>query len=520
MDPEPKKPAAEDLDAPVDDLKAGVQEVAGHTDIGLAYYQQSRQMDPAERDRIAKRVLRKIDFCLLPFMCLIYLMSFLDKQTLNYANAYGLKTDLGLVGNQYSWIASITNIGYLVFAYPSNICLQKFPVGKFISIMILSWGLLLIATVGVKNFAGMMALRFLLGGLEACIGPAWMLITSMFWTRDEQPLRMCVWLGCNGISLMLGSGISWGLGHTSDPNLAPWQLVFLVIGVVTVVLGVFSIFFFPSSPIDFKFFSHEEKVVSVWRVAENQTGIKNDKFLPYQIKEAVLEPRVWFIAGQQLSIGIINSSITNFMSALLSGFGYNAVETVLWQLPNGAFQLVCTLAAGLFASSVPNTTIITILLVQIPSLAGVIGIALIPIEHRLALTACCWLLGIIGAAIILNWSVVASNVAGHTKRMTVNGLNFVFYAAGNIIGPFMFNANEAPRYMSAIKALCGVYAACMLFTALIGLSMWLSNMKRDREFRGRTGGDAAVEAAVAEESDELGFHDRTDKENLSFRYKL
>lgn len=168
-------------------------------------------------------------------MCCIYLLSFLDKQTLNYASAYGLRADLGLVGNQYSWIASITNVGYLVGSYPSNIALQMFPIGKFISTMILIWGMLLVATVGAKNFAGLMALRFLLGTFEACIGPAWMLITSMFWKRDEQPLRMCIWLGCNGVAQMLGAGISWGLGHTHNKNLASWQLVFLVSSPMDVV---------------------------------------------------------------------------------------------------------------------------------------------------------------------------------------------------------------------------------------------------------------------------------------------
>lgn len=161
-------------------------------------------------------------------MCFIYLMSFLDKQTLNYSNAYGLQADLGLSGNQYSWVASVTNIGYLVGSYPSTFCLQRFPIGKFISIMLMSWGIILIATVGAKNFAGLMALRFLLGALEAGVGPAWMLITSMFWTREEQPFRMCIWLGTNGISLMLGAGISWALGHTDNPHLSSWQLIFLV----------------------------------------------------------------------------------------------------------------------------------------------------------------------------------------------------------------------------------------------------------------------------------------------------
>lgn len=276
-----------------------------------------------------------------------------------------------------------------------------------------------------------------------------------------------------------------------------------------------AIFFFPSSPLDFKLFTHEEKVVSVWRVSENYTGIKHGKILPYQIKEAFLEPRVWCIAGQQISIGIINGSITNFMSALVAGFGYSPTETVLWQLPNGAFQLVTTVAAGYFVSRVPNSSVLTSIVAQIPSLAGIVGIAVIPISHPLALTACCWLLAVIGAAIILNWSITTANFAGHTKRMTVNGLNFVCYAGGNIIGPFMFKTSEAPRYMTAIKALVGVYAASMFFTALVGLWMWRSNRQRDAHQAGQDATESSREP-----SEEVGFHDRTDKENKAFRYKL
>jgi len=60
-------------------------------------------------------------------MSFAYLLSFLDKQTLNYANAYGLQADVGLVGRDYSWVASVTKIVYLIFSYPSSACLQRFP---------------------------------------------------------------------------------------------------------------------------------------------------------------------------------------------------------------------------------------------------------------------------------------------------------------------------------------------------------------------------------------------------------
>jgi MFS family permease len=161
-------------------------------------------------------------------MCWVYFLQFMDKQTLNLANAYTLQTDLNLQGRDYSWVASITNIGYLVCAYPVTILLQKLPIGKFVSVMVMVWGAILMLMCTVNNFAGIAAFRFLLGGAESCIGPAWMLLTTIFWTREEAPLRMSFWLGMNGLSALASAGIGTGLGSIPHPPLPVWKLIFLV----------------------------------------------------------------------------------------------------------------------------------------------------------------------------------------------------------------------------------------------------------------------------------------------------
>ena len=78
-------------------------------------------------------------------MCWVYFLQFMDKQTLNASNAYSLQEDLHLHGRDYSWVASITNIGYLVCAYPVTVMLQKLPIGRFVSIMVIVWGVILAA---------------------------------------------------------------------------------------------------------------------------------------------------------------------------------------------------------------------------------------------------------------------------------------------------------------------------------------------------------------------------------------
>ncbi|GAM41564.1 hypothetical protein TCE0_042f14773 [Talaromyces pinophilus] len=428
-----------------------------HSDIGFGLYQEALQINPVEREQIAKTVKLKLDRILLPLMCIAYLLGFLDKASLNYANAYGLQADLGLHGNEYSWVAAISNFGYLAFAYPSTLILQKWPIGKFVSC-----------------------------AAEACIAPAWMLLTGMFWTRQEQPFRMAWWLGCNGIAQIAGAGIAWGLGNKSGP-VASWKLIFVTIGAMSFGYGLICLFILPSTPSDFYFFNHQETVVAVWRIADNQTGVKHGKILRYQIKEALTDPKVFFIAGAALSLGIVNGAVQNFMTTLLKSFGYSNVKSVEYQMPAGAFQLIPTIGFGLLNSYIPNFLIVSISFGFLIPLAGMIGIATIPLRHQLALTACAWLQPVAGVAIILSWTLVSSNIAGHTKRMFVNGLEFVLYATGNIIG---------------------VESAGILFTVLMGLWMWRENRRRDRN------------AGQQPKGAEAGFLDHTDLENQAFRYKL
>ena len=138
-------------------------------------------------------------------ICMTYMIQFLDKLSLNYASAYSLIPDLGLEGQRYSWVAAIFNLGYLFWAIPANLLVQRLPVAKYTGTMIFIWAILLICHVAAKNYAGMLALRFLLGMFEASISPAIMNICSLFYTREEQPLRMCIFLAFNGMATMVGA---------------------------------------------------------------------------------------------------------------------------------------------------------------------------------------------------------------------------------------------------------------------------------------------------------------------------
>lgn len=282
---------------------------------------------------------------------------------------------------------------------------------------------------------------------------------------------------------------------------------------MAVILGIVCYFVLPSSPNDAKFLSEEEKLVCVWRIAGNQTGIKHGKFLKYQAYEALCDVRVWCLVVQQFCIGMLNGALTNYFSAFLRGFGWSSVDAVKYQLPIGGVQIVATVIAGYLASRFRNCTIIIIMVLVSFGIAAIVGWSTIGSEHKMALTACAWIVAVYGASMILNWSIVAANFAGHTKRMTVNGINFVCFWGGNFAGPFIFEPSEAPRYPTATKILGVVMGVGWVITGVMGVIMWNANKRRDAK---AAAGDENYQAAAGELD---GFTDRTDKENKSFRYR-
>lgn len=84
------------------------------------------QFSAEEEDRL----VRKIDFMILPYLAVCYAFFYIDKTTLSYAAIFGIRDDLHLHGTQYNWLSSLFYFGFLAWAFPTNFMMQKFPIGK------------------------------------------------------------------------------------------------------------------------------------------------------------------------------------------------------------------------------------------------------------------------------------------------------------------------------------------------------------------------------------------------------
>lgn len=108
------------------------------------------------------------------------------------------------MGDDYSWLSSSFYFGWLIWAIPSNLLMQRSPPAYYLAFNIFMWGALLMCQAAVKNLQSLLALRILSGAFEAIADPAFMLITSMYYTRAEQPSRISAWYAFNGVGVAGG----------------------------------------------------------------------------------------------------------------------------------------------------------------------------------------------------------------------------------------------------------------------------------------------------------------------------
>jgi ACS family allantoate permease-like MFS transporter len=147
----------------------------------------------------------KIDLWLLPLMWVCYGTQQADKTGISTMAVFGLREDTGLVGQQFNWLSTIFYLSYMACEFPGNYLMQKFHVGRFLGIVIVCWGVVVLCIAFAQNWAGLMVLRTLQGGLECNISPTFMLITGAFYTSKEHTLRALIWGTSNaGMNIITG----------------------------------------------------------------------------------------------------------------------------------------------------------------------------------------------------------------------------------------------------------------------------------------------------------------------------
>jgi len=209
-------------------------------------------------DGLHARATRKAMLRLIPILCGIYFLSFIDRTNVALAKAH-LAADLGISAAAYGLGAGIFFLGYALLEVPSNLIAHRIGPRRWIARIAVTWGALSAGMMFVQGEASFYALRVLLGIAEAGLFPALMYMVTIWFAPKDRAVAVGWIYTAPALALIIGNPIGIGLMQLDGlAGLHGWQWMFLLEGLPTVVIGCVLYFILPDRPTDVKWLAPEE----------------------------------------------------------------------------------------------------------------------------------------------------------------------------------------------------------------------------------------------------------------------
>ncbi|MGO9691248.1 MAG: MFS transporter, partial [Syntrophobacteraceae bacterium] len=209
-----------------------------------------------------ERTYRKVDWRLIPFLFLCYILAYLDRVNLGFAKLQMLK-DLSLSDAAFATGAGIFFIGYFFFEVPSNVLLNKFGARKWIARIMVTWGIVSALMMFIKSEWAFYGMRFLLGLAEAGFFPGIIFYLTLWYPSRLRSSRTALFVSAIAVSGVIGNPISGWIMDTFSGALgwAGWQWLFLMEGIPSIIVGIWVIYYLDSSIKDSKWLAEDEKAL-------------------------------------------------------------------------------------------------------------------------------------------------------------------------------------------------------------------------------------------------------------------
>jgi MFS transporter, ACS family, tartrate transporter len=296
----------------------------------------------AEISDVGQRARRRIAYRLLPFVFLIYIVNYIDRVNVSFANLR-MSADLGFSDRVYGLGVAMFYVSYVLFEIPGAIIVERWSARKWIARIMISWGLITILSAFVHSAGQFYAARFFLGVAESSFFPG-MIVYLTHWFRQSERSRAiaCLYAAVPAAALIGSPVAGWLLG-VHWWLLAGWRWLFILEGIPAVVVGITTVFYLTDWPAQARWLPQDERD---WLVSELQAELDaKNKIRNYTIMEAFCEPRILCL-------------IAAFFLALTGALG-----TVYW-LPTFVKRL----------SALSDRTVTSLLL--LPALMGIAGMLL------------------------------------------------------------------------------------------------------------------------------------------------
>ncbi|KAL4884345.1 major facilitator superfamily domain-containing protein [Aspergillus karnatakaensis] len=447
---------------PDDDLKPAP--VLGNID----YTGTTKKTDPAEI-----KLVRKIDFIMMPILWIMYWFNYLDRNAITVARLDDLEDELGLSSTQYQTCVSILFVGYILGQIPSNMLLTRVRPSLFMSGAMALWAVVSTLTGICTDFKGLLLTRFFLGITEAPFYPGALYMLSIFYTKKEIATRISILFTGNICGTAFAGLIAIGVFKMGGvAGLSGWRWLFILQGIITFGLAIIGAFVLPDEPLNTRWLTPEERELAHSRMTRDTVEIRENTRPWTGLKEAARDPRLWILVFMQ-HFHMAASNYKNFFPTIVETLGFSQNVTLALTCPPYLIAGIISIGWAWNSGRVNERTWHITFAKIIAVIGFVVACTTLNTGARY-FAMCTFATGVYCCnSIILGW---VASTCGQTKEKKASSIALVNTVAtvGMIYTAYLWPDSDAPRYPIAM----GTSAA---FSAISAVLAWVLRIVLVRE---------------------------------------
>lgn len=407
-------------------------------------------LSESERAAVDRKLVRRLDLVLLPWLCFLYLLAFLDRTNIGNAKIDNMTNDIIMSNLGYSAALMIFFVAYSAFEPVANVLLKRMRPSIFLPLIMVGWGGCMTAMGLVKNWSGLMAARFFLGVFESGLFPGVNYFISCWYRRDEFALRAALFFSFAALAGSFGGLLAAAIS-TMDGigGFAGWRWIFILEGALTIVVAIASFWMVQDFPDTAEFLSEADQERVLRRLdRDKQSSAHHENFKMLYVWQALKDTKTYLAMVVYMGPMMPLYSLSLFLPTIISNLSFTdpsqIIKNQLLSVPPYAVAALVTIVVSVFSDRHRKRGIYNMGLACV----GISGFILLVASSNPIVQYLGAFFGAVGiyASIPLTIAWVANNTEGSYKRGIVLGLVIGW---GNLNGLVSCNLwFGAPRFLA------------------------------------------------------------------------
>jgi ACS family tartrate transporter-like MFS transporter len=391
------------------------------------------------QDQDERRLWRRVAWRIIPIVGLAYLMSYIDRANLGYV-AQPMSRELGLDAAQIGLAGGLFFLGYVLVEVPSNMALRRFGARRWITRIMVTWGLITAATAAVDSATTLYVARLALGFAEAGLAAGILLYLTFWFPRQQRSWVMATFFLMIPLSSIVGAPLAAALLSWGDTLFAmtAWRSLFLVEGLLTLVIAALVFTLLPDRPSDARWLSDADRARVEAALREDEERRAASGAIS-GFGESLRSGRVWVLAVAFFAVVFGLYPLAFFLPTMIASVGEVAggdVSSVLVSAIPSAVAIVAMILWSRWAGRISAVTATVV-----PMAVGAAGLLLATVAGSgvvFVLAVCVSVAGIY-SAMPQFWRVPPLALTGAAAAAGIAVINSVSNLSG-FVGPYVTGA--------------------------------------------------------------------------------